>query len=122
MPCFGKRLAEASTEIAQHTLSDFCLTELFELSFGLIIRWVVYLGGTMEHLVIWLIEAVIKSLTRRTNPKAPNLVGAQPRVTPSPSAAGSPASSPIDVWADYRRKQAAIEREMASKSPTVTKR
>ena len=76
----------------------------------------------MEHLVIWLIEAVIKALTRGANPKSPNLVGAEPRATPTPSAAGNPASSSTDVWADYRRKQAAIEREMVSKSPTATKR
>lgn len=73
----------------------------------------------MEHLVIWLIEALIKALTRHTRPKPRDLVGVEPRSTPSPSAAGTPSSSSSAVWADYRRKQAAIEREMLAKSPTT---
>lgn len=72
----------------------------------------------MEHLVIWLMEALIKALTRRTHPKPRDLVGAEPRPTSAPSAAGAPPPSSTDVWADYRRKQAAIDREMLTKSPT----
>lgn len=62
----------------------------------------------MEHLILWLIQAIIKAVTQKNKPEA------HANTTPRPLTP--------DPWADYRRKQAAIEREMVAKSPTTPKR
>jgi hypothetical protein len=72
----------------------------------------------MEHLIIWLIEAILKALTQRAKPDSRRITGAEPRPA-QPARPGG--AAPNDVWADYRRKQAAIEREMMAKSPTTRK-
>jgi hypothetical protein len=62
--------------------------------------------GAMEHLLIWLIHYLLKAFTEKK---------------PAPSARPVFTPAPPDVWANYRRKQAAIEREMTAKSPTARK-
>lgn len=67
----------------------------------------------MEHLILWLIQAILKAVTQKNKPEA------RANTTPRPL---TPTATSTDPWADYRRKQAAIEREMIAKSPTATKR
>lgn len=73
----------------------------------------------MEHLIIWLIHAIVKALTQKPKRQLGPFTGTQPPTPAQPRAHNGP---PMDVWADYRRKQAAIERDMAAKSPNVSKR
>jgi hypothetical protein len=73
----------------------------------------------MEHLIIWLIHAIIKAVTQKPKSESRPAADTSPQISAQPVRPNGP---PTDVWAEYRRKQAAIERDMNAKSPSASKR
>ncbi len=69
----------------------------------------------MEHLFFMLIKFIWKALTEKSSSTTQPLAGQQPPPPRAPSAAPTRAA---DAWEDYRRKQAAMERDVARKSPS----
>ena len=70
----------------------------------------------MEHLIFMLIKFIFKALTNKPSSSTP-LTGQTPHPPRTPSAAPANAA---DAWEAYRQKQAAIERDLARKSPTAS--
>jgi hypothetical protein len=70
----------------------------------------------MEHLIILIVKFILKLLADKpSGPSAP-LAGQAPRAPTTPFARPS-ASTPADVWEQYRQKQIAMEKELARKAP-----
>ena len=69
----------------------------------------------MEHLIILLVKFILKALTDKPA-SPPPLTSQTPRAPATPFA--RPSEPPAtDVWAQYRQKQIAMEKELARKAP-----
>lgn len=68
----------------------------------------------MEHLIILLVKFILKALTDKPARASAPLTGQTPRAPGTPSARPE---ATTDVWAQYRQKQIAMEKEWARKAP-----